>query len=569
MMHKLLKGAILFSNFKHALSHQDLRMRVSIRPIVPGRVLFGIVAALAACSLASCQKQASPDGRQDTTRPVAEAPFSDASRSDNSPTERGRILAERWCATCHSFPEPGDLARERWSYMIKWMGNYLGHPNSDEDVKKLIYPALVPTQPSITRDDLRAIETYYVAAAPAEISPAFERDKPLPVASIFRPEAWRGYERPQIVTLVKIDAARRRLYLGTADDSFLRLFNADGRLLNQINCNKNQAVEVRPAEEGFDVALMGNLGQDVREGTAHRISGIGTGPGRVTAARLVTGFHRTSGAAWGDLDGDGDDDVVMAGFGDYDQGALSWFSVKPGEESVRHDLRKGSGTIDAVIDDVDDDMDLDILAIVAQGHQEMWWFESNGKAEFTPRLLWKERPGMGYNAFDWLDFDGDGDEDIVAVSGNNMEMFDPPLKPQHGIYVYLQTARMQFKKAHFLRMDGAIKALAFDYDRDGDMDVAAISAYPDWRSEAPVVFALFTNEGGGRFASSSIPPEFCGQPITMDAGDLDGDGDLDLVIGSANWAPLLPEPLLAKATAQIRRAPAVVLLRNWSSESSR
>ena len=232
-------------------------------------------------------------------------------------------------------------------------------------------------------------------------------------------------------------------------------------------------------------------------------------------------------------------------------------------------LATGSGTIDAVIDDVDDDGDLDILSIVAQGHQEMWWFQNDGQAAFQPRLLWKERPGWGYNGFQWVDFDRDGDKDILAASGNNMEMVDPPLKPMHGVYVHLQTAPMKFEMKFFLRMDGATKAVAGDYDRDGDMDVAAISAYPDWRADAPVVFVLFTNDGNGKFTPSTIPLEYSGQPITMDCGDLDGDGDLDLVLGGANWEPLLPEPLLTKASEKIRQAPGAVVLWNQSVTTSR
>ena len=257
----------------------------------------------------------------------------------------------------------------------------------------------------------------------------------------------------------------------------------------------------------------------------------------------------------------------MAGFGDYEHGALAWFSGAPGQEPVRHDLRLGSGAIDAVIDDVDHDGDLDVLSIVAQGHQEMWWFENTGNAAFQPHLLWKERPGIGYNAFQWIDFDRDGDKDIIAVAGNNMEMIDPPLKPVHGIYVHLQTAPMKFEKAHFLRMDGATKALAADYDNDGDLDIAAIAAYPDWRSESPAVFVLFTNEGDGQFSPSTISQHFAGQLITMDAGDLDGDTDVDVVLAGASWAPLLPEPLLSKAKEQIQSAPAVVVLWNQSQSA--
>ena len=445
------------------------------------------------------------------------------------------------------------------------MGNYLGHPYEQEDVKKLIYPTLVATKPFITRDELAAIEEYYTSAAPESVEPAFPRDRSLPITQLFKPQRWPGYPQANTVSLVAIDAPRRRLFVGTADDSFLRIWDSNGNLFKRINCDQNQAVEVRPTSVGFDLALIGDIGVDLSRGTVHKILGVGDHPGPLSASRIVTGFYRTSGAAWGDLDNDGNEDVVLAGFGDYADGALSWFSVKPGEEPIRRDLRVGSGSLDAIIDDVDGDGDLDVLSIVAQGHQEMLWFENDGKGRFQRRQLWKERPILGYNSFQWIDFDGDGKKDLIVTSGNNMEMADPPIKPSHGVYVYLQTGPMQFTKTHFLRMDGATKSLAGDYDNDGDLDVAAISAYPDWRAESPTAFALFTNQGKGQFDASTIPAAFSGQPITMDAGDFDGDGDLDLAVGGASWEPLLPEPWLTKAKERIRNAPSVVVLWNQST----
>jgi hypothetical protein len=530
------------------------------------RICCHVTIALFALMLTSCGEPTSQRISKGTDSSVGDrAPSQQNKPSDASETDRGRSLAAKWCSTCHKLPVPGDLPLQSWPYMIKWMGNYLGHPNLDDDVKNLVATKLIPTQPAITREELSAIQAYYESEAPEEIIPAFPRNKPLSITKLFYPEHWPGYDRPITISLVKIDSERQQLYLGPADPALVHLFSADGKLLNKVNCSQNQAVDVRPMSIGFDLVLMGNLEKDMGQGTVHRILTSGTRSGPLRAERIVEGFHRTSGAAWGDLDGDGTEDVVLAGFGDYADGALSWFSVKPGQEAIRHDLRPGSGALDAVIDDVDVDGDLDILSIVAQGHQEMLWFENDGKGEFQTHILWKEQPGIGYNAFQWVDFDGDGKKDIVAVAGNNMEMNDPPLKPLHGIYVHLQTAPMQFTKTHFIRMDGATKALAGDYDADGDMDLVAISAYPDWRADQPVVFALFTNDGVGKFTPSTIPAAFSGQPITMDAGDLDGDGDLDLVIGGATWAPLLTEPLLSKASDQIREAPAVVLLRNKSA----
>jgi hypothetical protein len=255
--------------------------------------------------------------------------------------------------------------------MMKWMGNYLGHPNLDDDVKNLIFPSLVPTQPSITSEELHAIAAYYESAAPQQIQPAFPRDQPLPITALFVPNSWPGYDRPTTVSLVKIDSTRQRLYLGPADPALVHVFDREGRLLHKISCNQNEPVHVHPTSDGFNLVLMGRLNKDLQQGTAHRVSGTGAQAGPLRASRIVSGFYRTSGAAWGDLDADGHEDVVMAGFGDYEHGALAWFSGTPGREPVRHDLRIGSGSLDAVIDDVDRDGDLDVLSIVAQGHQEM------------------------------------------------------------------------------------------------------------------------------------------------------------------------------------------------------
>jgi hypothetical protein len=76
-----------------------------------------------------------------------------------------------------------------------------------------------------------------------------------------------------------------------------------------------------------------------------------------------------------------------------------------------------------------------------------------------------------------------------------------------------------------------------DFDLDGDLDIAAISFFPDYSAVKPVSFALFVNQGDMRFVAESPEIENLGRWIVMDAADKDGDGDTDLVLGS-----LLMEP---------------------------
>ena len=84
---------------------------------------------------------------------------------------------------------------------------------------------------------------------------------------------------------------------------------------------------------------------------------------------------------------------------------------------------------------------------------------------------------------------------------------------------------------------GAFKAVAADFDGDGDLDLAAISFFPDLARSPEEAFLYFENLGGMRFKASTIPLGTRGRWLTLEAGDLDGDGDLDMILGSFTQGP--------------------------------
>jgi hypothetical protein len=76
------------------------------------------------------------------------------------------------------------------------------------------------------------------------------------------------------------------------------------------------------------------------------------------------------------------------------------------------------------------------------------------------------------------------------------------LKPYHRIYVFTQAADGTFAPAHFQPLPGAYAAVAEDFDADGDLDLAAISFFPDfarqprqgfvyWERVATAIILLF------------------------------------------------------------------------------
>jgi hypothetical protein len=124
--------------------------------------------------------------------------------------------------------------------------------------------------------------------------------------------------------------------------------------------------------------------------------------------------------------------------------------------------------------------------------------------------------------------------DLLVVNGNNMEIKNAPLKPYHGIRVLFQKEEvLEFEERHFYPMHGAIKAIAEDFDLDGDLDMAAIAFYPDWSLDNPRTFVCLENKGAQRLQPSVPAKGHWGSWMTMDAGDFNLDGFPDILLGGA------------------------------------
>lgn len=253
---------------------------------------------------------------------------------------------------------------------------------------------------------------------------------------------------------------------------------------------------------------------------------------RIVADKIA----RVSDVRAGDLDSDGDLDLAVAQFG-YDDGQTQWIENLGQWEFRSHVLLSLSGPVHAEIADIDMDDALDIVALVSQEWEQIYVFKGDGQGRFEPHLVFgSDNVDFGSSGISVYDFDQDGDVDIVYTNGDAFDYLPPRPRAWHGIQWLENTGNLRFEYHRLTDFHGAVNAQAADIDRDGDLDLLVSSAYNLWERPDAQSLIWLENEGAMQFQRHDVT----NTPThiqAMDAGDFDGDGDIDVVTGGLHTYP--------------------------------
>ena len=261
----------------------------------------------------------------------------------------------------------------------------------------------------------------------------------------------------------------------------------------------------------LDLAMVGRNASFAGVGRIYRNEGNGSFTD--IGADLLKLLYST--AAWGDYDGDGDLDLIIAGRIDDSNLATRLYQNVDGtfvETSQSFaDIDLGS----LAWGDYDNDGDQDLLLLGRQlSGVTTQVYRNNGNGAFNSAF---SLLGLHHGTGAWGDYDNDGDLDILVNGTNDAS------SPFTRVY---QNSNGTFSIAANLTGRGYGNAAWGDYDNDGDLDIAVNGLNESIPSDVEAV-QLYENDNNAFTAALWLDGV---SEASLAWGDFDNDRKLDLAV---------------------------------------
>jgi len=456
----------------------------------------------------------------------------------------GETLAKKYCQSCHAFPDPSLLDVKSWETgVLPNMGPRLGifafkgkrYPSLRYD--RYVPRSYYPSKPLINPDQWQDILNYYQAKAPDNLPP---QKRQLPIKNdlkLFTASAPPVQHPNPTTCFIHIDTVSFPHTL-LQSDIFTENVTRFDRHLNRID-SVHSSGPVLDIDFSSHQMILCNVGilnpTNGKFGRLERVIKSSANKMQPDSSFLIDTLQRPVQVMAADLNMDGKTDYLVCEFG-YLTGSLSWYENMGNNKYSRKVLRDVPGAIKAYLTDYNHDGLPDLVVLFAQGEEGIFLFKNRGHGEFDNTEVLRFPPAYGSSYFEMDDFNHDGFPDILYTCGDNAD-FSTVLKPYHGLYIFLNDGHWHFTQRYFFPINGCYKAIARDFDNDGDLDIAAISFFADYARQPEEGFVYLENTGQFNYAPHSMSETQKGRWLTMDAGDLDGDGKPDIVLGNFSVAP--------------------------------
>ncbi len=451
-------------------------------------------------------------------------------------------LARKVCSECHAFPPPDVLPRKSWGTIAYEMAGFA--------IGGIGAPKGAPP-PTIDFDVDRVIH-YYETRAPRVLPTPEPWPSPAPGPVRFARHAFRLAQGPPTPTVANVAfwplEPKGPLRIVAVDMAAGLVLEGDParpgegllRLPRVPNPCHTQAIDLD--RDGRIDLLVADLGDvppgDHLKGSVVWLRRLADGSYRPYT--LASGLPRVADVEAADFDGDGRLDLVVAAFGWREVGGIYLLENRTTDWDhpvfVKRELDGRPGAIHVPVADLNGDGRPDFVALLSQHYEEVVAFLNDGKGAFRRETIDRApHPAWGSSGISLVDLDGDGDLDVLVTNGDMLDDF--LLKPYHGIRWLENRGRYPFVPHDLASLPGVHRARAVDLDGDGDLDIVACAFVQFSREGSPPAaladqpsLVWLEQTSPGRFTRHTL--ELAGQHVSLDVGDYDGDGDVDIVVGN-------------------------------------
>jgi hypothetical protein len=254
----------------------------------------------------------------------------------------------------------------------------------------------------------------------------------------------------------------------------------------------------------------------------------------VNTLPVLPTFHNA--VVFGDLDYDGDNDVIISGMYTDDNGTVEiisemYFNDGTGVFTIVEDTPFPpccSGDIDLA--DIDDDGDLDVFMTGSDenGLSIAKLFANDGSGNFTELGGNSFAPLTGGIFQQFVDVNNDGTQDLFITGQQQDETILTKLYLNDG-------------NGNFTEHESGVENIAYcsfdfaDIENDGDLDLLISGLALDNQGWPIMVGGLYLNDGNGNFTLTASPfdPILTANESSIHFADFDGDGDQDAI--ASGW----------------------------------
>ncbi len=448
------------------------------------------------------------------------------------------VLYQNHCGSCHLAPEINTLPKHIWeSEILPDMGARMGIRDSVYDPYKdvslaeqgaMMETGIYPFNPIIPLTDWDLLKRYILELAPDSLPAQESKVQPKELEQFATKPISLDNQEGTFITYPEFNRQNNEVLTGDMRGN-LYSYNYKTDSSTFQKSFRNPITSYTQKGHFAYATLVGFLNpSEIASGGIVVVADEKANVIRETLHRPVhTLVH--------DFNKDGNDELIVSEFGDL-TGKLSLLVKEGNGQYKKTVLLPQPGALRILAKDMNNDGLDDIVVMTSQGNEGITILYQKENLKFSAEQVIRFSPVYGSSWFEMIDYDGDGYDDIITVNGDNADK-SYVQKPYHGMRIHINDGKNNFEEKYFYPLNGATRLVAADFDQDGDIDFALVASFPDYELDSAVSFVYLENMEADKyvFQPYTFKESNLGRWFLLDKGDVDSDGDLDIILSSFTY----------------------------------